>query len=93
MSNTVYDKIQALQLRGDWGKSNITSLDALHGIIDELCERLEKAHQLFQDLDEELEVGYEMLHPAIEEGLDLTDIVQDYPPPGHPTRDRDGSNG
>jgi hypothetical protein len=83
MSDTVYNKIEKFkQLR------TFTTIMETEGdyftnamvVIDELAERLEKAHELLQWVDEYVE-GFEdaELSENVINGLDLTDIVQDYP--------------
>jgi hypothetical protein len=78
MTETLYDRIERIKTQA-WIGDPAARMGTLHSIIDELTERLERAHQIFQDLDEELAGPFETLLPHVQTGLDLTDIVQDYP--------------
>ena len=84
---TLYDRINTL-LRLDIARNNISVpqdkyrdasgaiADNALGIINELCERLEKANQLFQDL---CDMGGDPCEDdAIHKGIEVTDIVADY---------------
>ena len=78
MTETLYDRIERIKTQA-WIGDPAARMGTLHAIIDELAERLGKAHEIFQVLDEELAGPYETLLPQVQTGLDLTDIVQDYP--------------
>ncbi len=84
---TLYDRINTL-LRLDIARNNVgvpqdkyrdasgAIADNALGIINELCERMEKAQEIFQQLDDLAATDVE--GEMINSGLDLTDIVQYY---------------
>ena len=85
---TVYDRIETL-LRLDAARSKAgvpqdkyrdasgAIADHALGIINELAKRLEEANQFFQEIDD-LSINNDELSAIVSEGIDLTDIVQDY---------------
>lgn len=88
MSVSLYNRISAI-LGRDCPALGGVSAEAI-SVIRELEDRLEKAQQLFTDLDDELvPLGTETLDhigQIIHEGIDVTDSVADYP-------SRDSDNG
>lgn len=76
MAKTLYDRINIILGRDCNGEGG--SVGETAKIIGELEKRLEKALQIFEDLDEA--ISEHTLSELIEEGMKLTDIIYNYKP-------------